>query len=363
MFIVAIGATTASYASLIRDMNVLFNGQVLVVAKSTIVVQAIPLGGGYLGQETASDIEMNVNLTQKAVPVLFLTSISMGSGLQLVPDNFTIGLPVEDWQVLLGSTPLRTGGVWPTNDSSNDVVAGASLADQFAWTSGSNITVNGYRLKITGVLSTDSAILSRSLVMPLALAQKIYILPMQINMVAVTPVAGCSEEALANSIDQKIPDVKALTENERNYMIQPILSQVQTWNIGIETAIFLLSLILVLTVTTMNVSERRRDFATLDAMGAPLNFVFRTVLVEAALIGLIGGVVGVALGSLGAIVLASVYTNISIQQFFPSMFSLVSPVFMIEILASTIAVCCIGGIIPAIKAARTRISEVLRAEY
>jgi ABC-type antimicrobial peptide transport system permease subunit len=362
MFVVAIGATTARYASVIKEMDVLFNGQVLVVAKDTIVVQAIPLGST-LAEETANDIENNVNASQKAVPVLFLTPISMGSVLQPVPVNFTIGLPVKDWQVLLGSISLRAGGYWPTNDSSNDVVAGASLADQFAWTAGSNITVNGYRLKVTGVLRTDFAILSRSLVMPLTLAQKIYNYPMEINMIAVTPFAGCSEEALANSIDQKIPDVKALTETERNDMIQPILAQVQTWNIGIETVVFLLSLILVLTVTTMNVSERRRDFATLDAMGAPLSFVFRTVLVEAALIGLIGGAVGLVLGSFGAITLASVYTNISIHQFFPSLFSIVSPVFMVEILASTIAVCCVGGIIPAIKATKTRISEVLRAEY
>jgi putative ABC transport system permease protein len=345
-------------------MNVLFNGQVLVVAKNAIVVQAIPLGGGYLSEKTASDIEENINVTQKAVPVLFLTSISAGSGLQLMPDNFTIGLPVKNWQVLLGSTPLRAGGYWPTNESSNDIVAGASLADQFAWITGSNITVNGYGLKVTGVLRTDSAILSRSLVMPLSLAQKIYGDQDLINMVAVTPTAGCSEEALAKSID-KMPDegVEALTENERNYMIQPILAQVETWNIGIETVVFLLSLILVLTVTTMNVSERRRDFATLDAMGAPLSFVFRTVLVETSLIGIIGGAIGLALGSFGALVLASIYTSISIQQFFPSLFSIVSPVFMVEIFASTIIVCCIGGIIPAIKATQTRISEVLRAEY
>jgi len=283
--------------------------------------------------------------------------------LQPVPVNFTIGLPVKDWQVLLGSTPLRAGGYWPTNESSSNVVAGASLADQSGWTAGSNVTVNGYELKVTGVLSTNYAILSRSLVMPLELAQKIYDYPMQINMIAVTPVAGCSEEALASSINQKIPDVKALTENERNDMIQPILVQVETWNVGIETVVFLLSLILVLTVTTMNVSERRRDFATLDAMGAPLSFVFRTVLVETSLIGIIGGAIGLALGSFGALVLASVYTSISIQQFFPSLFSIVPPVFMVEIFASTIVVCCIGGIIPAVKATQTRISEVLRAEY
>ena len=362
MFIIAIGATTARYATVIKEMNVLFNGQVLVVAKDTIVVQAIPLGSS-LAERTTSDIEENINASLKAVPVLFLTSIGVGSKLQLVPDNFTIGLPTRDWQALLGYTPLKTGGYWPTNDSSNDVVAGESLASEYGWIANSNVTVNGCRLKITGVLSTESAILSRSLVMPLLLAQKIYTYPMQINMIAVTPVAGCSEEALANSINQRIPDVRALTENERNYLIQPVLSQVETWNVGIETVVFLLSLILVLTVTTMNVSERRRDFATLDAMGAPLSFIFRTVLVETALIGLIGGVVGLALGAVGALILASVYANIPIQQFFPGVFTVVSPVFMVEILASTITVCCIGGIIPAIKATKTRISEVLRAEY
>ena len=362
MFIVAIGATTTRYTAVVREMHVLFSGQVVVVAKSTIVLEAIPFGSNLAEASTVSDIE-SINETQTAVPVLFLTPISMGSVLQPVPVNFTIGLPVENWQDLLGPTPLRQGGHWPTNDSSNDVVAGASLADQFGWTAGSNITVNGYTLRITGVLNTDFAVLSRSLVMPLSLAQSVYNLPLQVNMVAVTPVAGCSEEALAIDINKNMPDVKALTETDRNDMIEPVLDEVETWNLGIETAVFLLSLILVLTVTTMNVSERRRDFATLDAMGAPLSFVFRTVLVETVLIGLIGGAIGLVLGSLGAIVLASVYTSISFQQFFPDLFVVVPPMFLIEILASTVGVCCVGGIIPAIKATRTRISEVLRAEY
>jgi ABC-type lipoprotein release transport system permease subunit len=362
MFIVAIGATTTRYTAVVREMHILFSGQVIVVAKSTIVLQAIPFGSNLAETTTVRDIE-NINETQRAVPVLFLTPISMGSVLQPVPINFSIGLPVKYWQVLLGPTPLRPGGHWPTNDSSNDVVAGASLADQFGWTAGSNITVNGYRLRITGVLNTDFAILSRSLVMPLSLAQSVYNLPLQVNMVAVTPIAGCSEDTLANRINGNMSYAKALTENERNDMIEPVLSEVETWNIGIETVVFLLSLILVLTVTTMNVSERRRDFATLDAMGAPLSFVFRTVLIETILIGLIGGAVGLLLGSVGAIVLASVYTNISIQQFFPSLFEVVSPLFMVEILVCTVAVCCVGGIIPAIKASKTRISEVLRAEY
>jgi putative ABC transport system permease protein len=367
MFIVAVGATTIRYATIIREMNVLFSGQVLVVAKGTILIQAIPVGGGNLAEKTASDIQQKLsNLTQKAVPILFQTEISMTENetlLQLMPGNFTIGIPVKDWQVLLGPTQLRTGGYWPTNESGNEIVTGASLADQRNWVVGSKITIKNYEAKIAGILDTNFAIFSRSVIMPLKLTQKIYTLPMQVNMIAVTPLANCSEGDLKKGIEENILDVRALTEDERNDMVQPILAQVEMWNIGIQTVVFLLSLILVLTVTTMNVSERRRDFATLDAIGAPLSSVFRIVIIETTLIGLIGGIIGLAFGSLAALTLASLYTNIPLPQFFPSLFDIVPPLFMVEIFASTIIVCCIGGIIPAINATKTRISEVLRAEY
>lgn len=154
-----------------------------------------------------------------------------------------------------------------------------------------------------------------------------------------------------------------MTEEERNDIIQPVLGQVETWNLGIQTIVFLMSLILVMTVMIMTVSERRRDFATLDAMGAPLSYIFRAVIFEASLIGVLGGVLGIVFGSLSAVVMASLYTNIPVAQFFPSVFEIVPPPYMIEIFVAVVAVCCVGGIIPAINAARTRIAETLRAEY
>jgi putative ABC transport system permease protein len=118
-----------------------------------------------------------------------------------------------------------------------------------------------------------------------------------------------------------------------------------------------------MTVTVMSVSERRRDFATLDAMGAPTSYVFRVVIIETLLMGVLGGTIGVAFGSLAAIILASLYTNIPVTLFFPSILEIVPPFYMLEMFASIVGVCCLGGIIPAINAMRMRIAEVLRAEY
>jgi ABC-type lipoprotein release transport system permease subunit len=363
-FVIAVGATTMRYTTVIKEMNVLFSGQIMVVSKDTIVIQAIPITRGSFPESLADEIKGNIKEVDEAVPVLFITGISFEGIIQPVPPNFSIGIPVEEWRLMLGPTPLKGGvGHFPTNESSNEVVVGASLADQYNWTVNTEITVNDYKLNVTGILDTKLALLNRCVVMPLKLAQKIYAYPDSVNIITVKPLQGYSQKNLTDTIKKQIPYVSALTEDERNDMIQPILAQVETWNLGIQTVVFIMSLILVMTVTLMSVSERRRDFATLDAMGAPLSHVFRLVILETSLIGVLGGALGLFFGSLTALVLASLYTNIPFTQFFPSILELVQPFYMMEIFAAIIAVCCIGGIIPAVNATRMRIAEVLRAEY
>ena len=352
------------YTTVIKEMNVLFNGQVMVVSDKSIVIQAIPIGGGMLPQNSTERKIQNITGVENAVPILFITPIGIGGMLEPVPINFSMGIPVEDWQLIVGSTPLKGNiGHFPTNESSNEAVVGASLADQHNWTVGKRIMFSGYELEIVGILDTKLALLNRCVLMPLKLAQNIYTYPDSVNIITVKPLQGYSQKDLKDAIENQIDNVSALTEDERNDMIQPILAQVETWNFGIQTVVFIMSLILVMTVTLMSVSERRKDFATLDAIGAPLNHVFRLVILETSLIGVLGGALGIFFGSLTALVLASLYTNIPLAQFFPSILELVPPFYMLEVFAAIIAVCCIGGIIPAVNATRMRIAEVLRAEY
>jgi len=363
-FVIAVGATTMRYTTVIKEMNVLFSGQIMVVDKNAIVIQAIPIDGSMLPQNYTERKIQGIAGVEKAVPMLFITPIGIGGIIQPVPINFSMGIPVEDWRLILGLTPLKGNiGHFPINESSNEVVIGASLADQYNWTVGKRITMIGHELEIAGILDTKLALLNRCIVMPLKLAQELYNYPGSVNIITVKPAQGYSEKNLTDTIENQLSYVKALTEDERNDMIQPILAQVETWNIGLQTVIFLMSLILVMTVTVMSVSERRRDFATLDAMGAPLSYVFRVVIFETSLIGVLGGILGIVFGSLAALVLASLYTNIPLAMFFPTFYEIIPPFYMLEIFLAVVFVCCLGGIIPAINATRMRIAEVLRAEY
>ena len=363
-FIIAVGATTMRYTVVIKEMNMLFNEQVMVASNDSWIIQAIPIGGSMLPQDRTLEMVRSITGVEKAVPILFTIPMGVGGIVQPVPINFSFGIPVTDWQLILGQAPLKgSNGHFPTNESSNEVIVGVSLADQYNWAVGTELPVNGYKLNITGIVDPKLAILSRSVIMPLELAQKVYNYPRSVNIISVKPTQGYSQEKVAEAIKQKVAYVNALTDEQRNDTIQPVLAQVETWNRGIQAVILFMSLILVMTVTIMSVSERRRDFATLDAIGAPLNYVFRVVIIETLLIGVLGGLFGIVSGSLSALVLASLYTNIPLAQFFPSILDIVPPLYMLMTFSAVVGVCCVGGIIPALSATRMRIAEVLRAEY
>ena len=362
MFIVVIGATTVRYVSVIKEMNLFFSGDVVVVPRGAFVIYAFPIGGTF--QENVADEVRNVYGVETAVPLLFIIASNPEGGFSLVPTNVNIGVPAGEWEVLVGSTLLEPGGSWPSaNSSDKEVVVGASLSDQYNLTVGSKITIKNHELRVVGILEAQSALLTRTIIMPLKLAQDIYRYNMLINMVVVEPKEGTSEEEIANRIELEIGSTKALTSDERNEIVEPLLSDVEKWNLGIRSVLFFLSMILVNMVAMMNVSERRRDFATLVAIGAPKSSIFRMVITETALIGLFGGLAGILLGSVAAVFLTSFYTSIPVSMIFPGLFYVVSPTLMIEILASTVAVSCVAGVIPAISATKMKVAEVLRSEY
>lgn len=360
-FILAVGATTSRYATIMTEMNVFFREEVVVVAKNVIVIQGFPIGG-VIPQSVVDDIE-EIGSVEKAVPIIFDLELRIGEVSSIMPVNATIGIPVGEWRTIMGSASLKPGGTFPLENSTDEVIIGSSIADQYGISLGSKITLRGRELTVCGIIEGSYALLGRSMIMRLELAQEILKYPMQVNMVVVTPKANVTQEELTDKIEEKISYVMALTENERNEFTEPILEGIKNWNMAIQGVLLFLSAMIIAILGVINVSERRRDFATLDAIGAPLSYVFRTVILESSLIGIFGGALGIALGSLAALVLASLYTSIPFAVFFPSIFEIVPPFYMLEIFVTTVVVCSIGGIIPAINVTRMHAAEVLRAEY
>jgi len=360
-FIVAIGAITTRYVEIITEMNMFFRGKIIVVPRDTIAIQGFPIGGTFT-QNIIQDIE-KLNGVGKATPMLFLLDFKLGESVSIMPINVTIGLPLREWTLIVNPLMLKPGGRMPTENSTSEVILGCSIADQYGISTDSKINLNGKEFDVCGIIEGPSALLGRSIIMRLEEAQEVFGYNMLLNMIIIEPIAGTEQDNLASSIENNIPSVMALTDDERNVLTKPIIDFVGRWNIAIQIILLFLSMLLTAIVGIMNVSERRRDFATLDAIGARSSQIFKIILFENSLIGFIGGILGTFFGIIVAAFLASFYTTIPLNQSFLSIIAAAKPVYIIEVTGFVVVSCCVGGIIPAINALKVRISEILRAEY
>jgi len=363
MLIISVGATTMRYIDVIKEMNVFYSGDVVVIPKGSFFIQAFPIGGSL--QESTVDKVRQVEGVKTAVPMLFVIGAPTSRGVvEFVPANISVGIPTGNWSVLVGSAPLKPDGRWPSaNSSEKEVVIGGYLAWSYNLTVNSKITIRGHDLRVVGILDMPSDLLSRIIIMPLDVAQDIYRYTMLVSMIVAEPWENVTEEELRDRIEAEISGVMALTGDERNEIVEPMFRDIESLNLGIRSVVSLISMVLVMTVAAMNISEGRKELATLDAIGAPKSSIIRIIVTETGLIGLFGGIFGVLLGAVAALLLASFYASVPVTFMFPSLFVIVPPTMMLEILVSTVALSCIAGIIPAVATVRKNIAEVLRSEY
>ncbi|MEM2995469.1 MAG: FtsX-like permease family protein [Candidatus Bathyarchaeia archaeon] len=358
-FIIAVGATTSRYVEIVTEMNVFFRGKIVVVPRKAIVIQGFPIGGIF--QQNAVDSIKAIGSVEKVVPMIVVFGFEFGENPTLMPANVTIGLPIKEWSLMIDSTMLK--GRMPMENSTDEVVVGCSIADQYGISVGSKIAIGGKEFNVCGIVEGPSALLGRSVIMSLEEAQNVFRYNGFISMAVVDSKEGVVQDEVASEIENKIAYVMALTDEERNALTKPIVDFVESWKIAIQIILLFLSMVLTAIVGIMSVSERRRDFATLDAMGARFSHIFRIILLENSLIGFLGSLLGIGFGVVVAAFLASFYTAIPINQFLSSIFAIAQPLFIAEVAGLVVASCCVGGVIPAVNASKIRISEILRAEY
>jgi putative ABC transport system permease protein len=107
---------------------------------------------------------------------------------------------------------------------------------------------------------------------------------------------------------------------------------------------------------TTSVLERRKDIGIMKSIGAKNSQIFFQFFVESGLLGLIGGIVGVLLGTLlgwgGIIALGNfLSTNLTLE---------INWILIISVFLGSFIIGAISGIAPALQAARQNPVEALR---
>jgi putative ABC transport system permease protein len=126
---------------------------------------------------------------------------------------------------------------------------------------------------------------------------------------------------------------------------------------SINWIVVFVAIIALLNTMMLSVLERRRELGVLRAMGSSRRFTLRTVLVEAAAIGLVGSSCGVVVGVLNQYVDTIAFTQV---LGFDIAFQFGSAAATVALAAFLL--CLAGAIPPAVRAARLNVIEAISVD-
>ncbi|MDS0258256.1 ABC transporter permease [Haloarcula sp. S1CR25-12] len=238
------------------------------------------------------------------------------------------------------------------------VLVGEGVAEEHDLKPGNTIQVNGTSMRVRAVLESTG---SFSQLNP---ENRIY-LPVSsfefrgYQQVYVTAQSGTQANQTAMDIRS------ALNEREERVNVQELGSVVDQVNqtfqvintvlVGIASISLLVAGISILNVMLMSTVERREEIGVLRAVGYQKRDVLKVMLTEAALLGVVGGLVGVVL-SFGAGLAINHYTVDDAT----AVFRLANAAYLAAAFGFAVMVSILSGLYPAWKAASEEPVEALR---
>jgi ABC-type lipoprotein release transport system permease subunit len=223
------------------------------------------------------------------------------------PTTFTVD-GVDLGQGALGplsSGKLSSGRTFTSADSSGNVaVVDSNYASQNKLKTGSTITIAKTSFKIVGVVSVPSGSSSPDVYIPLVRAQALASMKNDVNTIYVAASSATDISSVSKEISATVPTATVTNSSDLANELTGSLSSTSSLanNLGrwLAIAVLVAAFLLASLLTMSAVSRRVREFGTLKALGWQSRRVIRQVMGEAVVIGIIGGVVGVGLGFLGA---------------------------------------------------------------
>ncbi|MBF4509730.1 MAG: ABC transporter permease [Aeromicrobium sp.] len=253
-------------------------------------------------------------------------------------------------------------------DDRDVVVVGADLVSKLDARVGETIEVRGRDFEVIGILGKTLTAPDMAVQMSLADAQELLVADLPaavaesvdpaalITSIAVYLDEGVDPDEMAEVIAFEVPDVTAMGPSGFEASVKEPLKIFNQIIYAVAIVSLMVGGLSVINTMTMSVAERTREIGVRKAIGATDGAIMRQFIAESAVIGLIGGLLGLGLGSLVAMGGNQAGAASATELF------LVTPRLALGSVAFALVLGVLSGLYPAWHAARLNPVQALRYE-
>ena len=256
----------------------------------------------------------------------------------------------------------------PADEGANVAVLGSDIAREHDTRVGDTMVLHGESFQVVGILEPTLTAPDATVVVPLEAAQRLYVKSLPPLVAAkldpatvatgftVYPQPGTDPEAIATEIRTTAPDLEPMTAKDFNSQIGSATSILNSILVGIALISLAVGGLSVINTMAMSVAERTREIGIKRAIGGGRLRIIRELVTESALIGFLGGAIGLVLGALLVTVV-----NEAGRSSGTVLFQLTTGTALTAVGFSTV-LGALAGLIPAMHAARLDPVSALRYE-
>ena len=300
----------------------------------------------------------NVSGTVKAGIITYEDGSIMGTTADL--------LDIRNWSIQQGRF-LKQPDL--DNRSLVAVLGSEAAAEMFGTTRvvGETFSLNGYTMTVVGVLAENESSAGGSnnnqILLPFTLAQRIFS-QRNINTIYISAASSAKVEQAKADVEEYLKEAfrKYTTNNNAQYsvysqseMLSTLSETTQTLSLmlgGIAGISLLVGGIGIMNIMLVSVSERTREIGIRKAIGAARGNILTQFLIEALVVSLMGGVLGLLI-SIGAVEVLAPVLNMTLT--IPSFVAWMAIGF-------SVFIGVVFGMYPANKASKLHPIEALRYE-
>lgn len=240
-------------------------------------------------------------------------------------------------------------------EKGRELLVGDAVVKRFDLTMGDTLQIDGHDYTVVGLLAKTGSQDDQLLITPLPVAQSVLGKEGRLSMVEIAALChDCPVDDMVNQLQTALPGtaVQAVQQVVKTRM--HALGQFRLFAWGVAVTVVIIGALLVFVTMMGAISERTREIGIFRAIGYRRRHVLHLVLVEAAVVSALGGVLGYLTGvsaTLAALPLLE-GGNASWQW---------NPGLAIVSVVAAILVGLIASLQPALRASRLEPSEALRA--